>query len=31
MSKTVIITGSPRKGNSYAMVESFAAAIEKKD
>lgn len=30
MSKIVIITGSPRKGNSWAMVESFSQAIEKK-
>lgn len=30
MSKVVIITGSPRKGNSYAMVESFAGAVETK-
>lgn len=30
MSKILIITGSPRKGNSYAMVESFRKAAEGK-
>lgn len=30
MSKILIITGSPRKGNSYAMVESFRNAAERK-
>lgn len=30
MTKILIITGSPRKGNSYAMVESFKKAAEGK-
>lgn len=30
MSKITIITGSPRKGNSYAMVQSFIKAAEAK-
>lgn len=30
MSKILIITGSPRKGNSFAMVESFRKAAEER-
>lgn len=30
MSKIIVITGSPRKGNSYAMVQSFRQAAEAK-
>lgn len=30
MSKLLIITGSPRKGNSYAMVMAFKKAAEEK-